>query len=68
LQGIAACVRERRTWSVFVEEVEHQRIPNLRESGYANEQYLSAVMRAECLCTPAQYRREHCDHRPGQVL
>lgn len=30
LQGIAAHVRERRNWSVFVEEVEHQRIPDLR--------------------------------------
>ena len=27
LSGIAAYVRERRHWSVFVEEVEHQRIP-----------------------------------------
>ena len=31
LAGIAAYVRECRNWSVFVEEVEHQRIPNLRE-------------------------------------
>ncbi len=31
LSGVAAYVRERRNWSVFVEEVEHQRIPNLRE-------------------------------------
>jgi LacI family transcriptional regulator len=31
LPGIAAFVRERRNWSVFVEEVEHQRIPNMRE-------------------------------------
>jgi len=31
LQGIAAYVRERCNWSVFVEEVEHQRIPNLHE-------------------------------------
>jgi LacI family transcriptional regulator len=30
LQGIAAHVRERRDWSVFVEEVEHQRIPDLK--------------------------------------
>lgn len=28
LQGIAAYVREHRSWSVFVEEVEHQRIPD----------------------------------------
>ena len=31
LSGVAAYVRERRNWSVFVEEVEHQRIPNLHE-------------------------------------
>jgi LacI family transcriptional regulator len=31
LQGIAAYQRERRTWSVFVEEVAHQRIPDFRE-------------------------------------
>lgn len=30
LQGIAAYVRERSDWSVFVEEVEHQRIPDFR--------------------------------------
>jgi len=30
-----------------------------RESGYGNEQYLSAVMRAEFHCTPMQYRHEH---------
>jgi LacI family transcriptional regulator len=30
LQGIAAYVQERRNWSVFVEEVEHQRIPDFR--------------------------------------
>lgn len=30
LQGIAAYVRERRDWSVFVEEVEHQRIPDFK--------------------------------------
>lgn len=30
LQGIAAHVRERRDWSVFVEEVEHQRIPDFK--------------------------------------
>lgn len=28
LQGISAYVQERRDWSVFVEEVEHQRIPD----------------------------------------
>lgn len=31
LRGIVAYVRERRNWSVFVEEVEHQRIPDLHE-------------------------------------
>ena len=31
LRGIGAYVRERHHWSVFVEEVEHQRIPDLRE-------------------------------------
>lgn len=31
LRGIAAYLRERGTWSVFVEEVEHQRIPDLRD-------------------------------------
>lgn len=31
LRGIGAFVRERHTWSVFVEEVEHQRIPDLKE-------------------------------------
>jgi LacI family transcriptional regulator len=31
LQGIAAYVREHRTWSVFVEEDEHQRIPTMDE-------------------------------------
>jgi len=31
LQGIAAYVREHRTWSVFVEEDEHQRIPIMNE-------------------------------------
>ncbi len=30
LHGIAAYVRERRYWSVFVEEVEHQRIPDFK--------------------------------------
>jgi len=30
LRGIAAYVRERRDWSVFVEEVEHQRIPDFK--------------------------------------
>ncbi len=30
LQGIAAYVRERHDWSVFVEEVEHQRIPDFK--------------------------------------
>ena len=30
LQGIAGYVRERRNWSVFVEEVEHQRIPDFK--------------------------------------
>lgn len=30
LQGIASYVRERHDWSVFVEEVEHQRIPDLK--------------------------------------
>lgn len=30
LQGIASYVRERRNWSVFVEEVEHQRIPDFK--------------------------------------
>jgi LacI family transcriptional regulator len=30
LQGIAARVREHRNWSVFVEEVEHQRIPDFK--------------------------------------
>ncbi len=31
LRGIGAFVRERHNWSVFVEEVEHQRIPDLKE-------------------------------------
>lgn len=30
LQGIAGYVRETRNWSVFVEEVEHQRIPDFK--------------------------------------
>lgn len=30
LQGIASYVRERHDWSVFVEEVEHQRIPDFK--------------------------------------
>jgi LacI family transcriptional regulator len=30
LQGIAGYVRERGNWSVFVEEVEHQRIPDFK--------------------------------------
>ncbi len=30
LQGIAGYVRERRDWAVFVEEVEHQRIPDFK--------------------------------------
>lgn len=29
-QGISAYVREKRSWSVFVEEVEHQRVPEFR--------------------------------------
>jgi LacI family transcriptional regulator len=30
-----------------------------REAGYGNEQYLSAVLRAEFHCTPTQYRLKH---------
>ena len=30
-----------------------------RESGYGNEQYLNAVMRATFHCTPMQYRLKH---------
>ena len=31
LQGIGAFVRDHRTWSVVIEEIPHQNIPNLRE-------------------------------------
>lgn len=30
LQGVSAFVRERSNWSVYVEEVEHQRVPDLK--------------------------------------
>jgi LacI family transcriptional regulator len=30
-----------------------------REAGYANEQYLSLMLRRAAHCTPSQYRRQH---------
>jgi LacI family transcriptional regulator len=38
-----------------------------RKSGYGNEQYLSAVMRAEFDCTPTQYRVQHDGRQPDKL-
>lgn len=39
-----------------------------REAGYANEQYLSAVIRKELRCTPFAYRQNHRNCAGGRAI